>query len=85
MSILDRIQAHGGDVIRDEWRFRLQVGRLTPDALTWLRAKGRWSFACREVWPLFDSWQERAAIRQYDGGMSRADAERLAYGDVVQC
>lgn len=85
MSILARIRAHGGDVIRDDWRFRLSAGRLTPEAMAWLRAKGRWQFACREVWPLFDRWQERAAIRQYDGGLPRADAERLAYADVTSC
>lgn len=42
--------------------------------------------------PTRDSWQgadwlayfdERAAIREYDGGASRVDAERLAFGDAV--
>lgn len=28
-------------------------------------------------------WEERAAIMEYDAGMSRADAERCAYVDVV--
>jgi hypothetical protein len=27
-------------------------------------------------------WSERAAIREYDGGMTRADAERAAWDDV---
>lgn len=27
-------------------------------------------------------WSERAAVREYDGGQSRADAERDAVGDV---
>lgn len=27
-------------------------------------------------------WEERAAIRQYDGGMTREDAEREALRDV---
>jgi hypothetical protein len=27
-------------------------------------------------------WEERAAIMEYDGGLSRADAERLAREDM---
>ncbi len=27
-------------------------------------------------------WMERAAIREFDGGMTRADAERAALDDV---
>lgn len=80
MSILARIQAHGGDVIRDEWRFSLQRGRLTAEALAWLRT--RWWRACAEAWPLYDLWAERAAIREFDGGYPRPEAERLAYVEV---
>jgi hypothetical protein len=29
-------------------------------------------------------WEERAAIREYDGGYPRAEAERLALADVLQ-
>lgn len=40
--------------------------------------------ASRAVWPL--RWrelcEERAAIREYDGGTERAEAERLAERDV---
>lgn len=31
---------------------------------------------------VLDAWDERAAIRQYDGNADRADAERLAVDDV---
>jgi hypothetical protein len=27
-------------------------------------------------------WEERAAIREYDGKMQRAGAERLAFGEI---
>lgn len=30
-----------------------------------------------------EMWNERAAIREYDGGMSRRDAEQIAEGDVA--
>lgn len=83
MSILSRIEANGGAVIRDEWRFSLRRGRLTSKALTWLRA--RWSEACLEAWPLLDTFEERAAIMEHDGGMPREEAERWAYADVTQC
>jgi len=32
---------------------------------------------------LLDAFEERAAIMQYDGGMSREDAEHAAYKDVM--
>lgn len=83
MSILARIRANGGDVIRDQWRFQLQPGRLSAEALAWLRK--RWRDACHEAWPLLDTWEERAAIREFDGGLSRAEAERTAYAEVAGC
>lgn len=83
MSILARIQANGGDVIRKEWRFSLQRGRLSQEAIGWVRA--RWADVCREVWPAFDDWMERAAILEFDGGQDRATAEALAYREVEPC
>lgn len=85
MSILARIKANGGDVARQEWRFTLKRGRLTEAAMAWLKAGGRWREACREAWPLFDLWEERAAIREYDGGQTRPVAERLAYEEIAGC
>lgn len=83
MTILARVQAHGGDIIRDEWRFRLQRGRLSAAAIAWLRQ--HWLQACEEVWPLYGFWIERAAIREFECGMVRHEAERAAYGDVLEC
>ena len=85
MSILDRIQAQGGDIIRDEWRFTLKPGRLKPEAVAWLKSGLRWFSACCEAWPDYAEWAERAAIREFDGGMSRSDAERAAYAEVSRC
>jgi hypothetical protein len=36
----------------------------------------------RPVLEVQELFNERAAIRQYDGGLTRADAERLALQDV---
>lgn len=33
---------------------------------------------------LLDAWHERAAIREYDGGMERGEAERAAIRDVQE-
>lgn len=85
MSILARIRAQGGDIIRDEWRFTLRRGRLTPAALTWLKGGMRLFSACCEVWPDYAEWTERSAIREFNGGQARADAERDAYGEVMGC
>lgn len=79
-GILERVRAHGGDVIRDEWRFNLRKGRLTPGALAWLR--DRRVELIREVWPAYDDWDERAAILEFDFGMTRAEAEAEAYRRV---
>lgn len=79
--ILDRIRAHGGDVTRDRWNIRLRAGRLTPAALAWLQ--DRKTELLMEVWPDYDRWAERAAIREFDGGQSRADAEQSAYDEVM--
>lgn len=83
MSILTRIRAHGGDIIRSEWRFSLKRGRLSAEALAWLRK--RWLDACAEAWPAFGEWLERAAIREYDGGQERPNAEIDAYAEVTEC
>jgi hypothetical protein len=31
---------------------------------------------------VIERWEERAAVRQYDGGQTRQDAERDAFEDV---
>lgn len=81
MSILARIRAHGGDVIRDGWSIRLRPGRLTPAALAWVRAHKL--DVLREVWPEADAFEERAAIREYCGGQARAEAEAAAYREAA--
>lgn len=82
MSILDRIRAHGGEVIRDRWNIRLRAGRLDPKAVAWIGQHK--PELMREIWPEFDDWEERAAIREFDGGLSRAEAEAAAYDDVMR-
>lgn len=81
MSIIDRIRANGGDVIRDGWTISLRKGRLTDDQVAWI-ARNK-SALMQEVWPEYDCFQERAAIREFCGGQSRADAEAAAYREVM--
>jgi hypothetical protein len=83
--ILDRIRANSGDVIRDRWTLRLRRGRLTDAAIAWLRQPHHYDALAREVWPEYDAWVERAAIREYDGGMPRVEAEEAAYREVMRC
>ncbi len=80
MSILARIHAHGGEIVRHEWRFSLKPGRMPAAAIAWVR--DRWRDVCAEAWADLDRWEERAAIIEFDGGLSRADAERLAYAGL---
>lgn len=79
-AIIDRIRAHGGEVIRDKWRITLRRGSLAPDALAWIATQR--SRLLREIWPEVDEWEERAAIREYCGGQSRGEAEAAAYEDL---
>lgn len=83
MSIMARIRAHGGEVIRDGYAIRLRRGRLTDDAVQWIAAHRDDLMA--EVWPEHDDWAERAAIMEYDGGLSRVEAEAAAYRRVAGC
>lgn len=76
-SILGHIRAQGATVIRDKYRFSLRQGRLTPHAVAWIKAN--LDALKREMWPDFDRWEERAAIMEFEGGLSREDAEREAY------
>lgn len=77
MSIVARIEASGGRVAMDEWRLRVSPGQLTAGALKWI-SEHRDDLAA-EVWPHFDQWVERAAIMEFDGGLSRKEAEAAAY------
>ena len=78
--ILDRIRANGGEVIRTDWRITLRRGRLSDDAMAWV--KEHRADLMREVWPPYDEWEERAAIREYDGGQARTEANDAAYREV---
>ncbi|TNE61396.1 MAG: hypothetical protein EP341_00705 [Sphingomonadales bacterium] len=79
--MLDRIRASGGEVIRGKWRITLRRGQLTDAAMEWIKAHR--DDLMREVWPAYDDWNERAAIREFDGGQSREEAERDAYQEVM--
>jgi len=81
VSIIERISANGGEVIRDGWRFKIRRGRLSEDALKWIAAHR--TKLCLEVWPEYDDFEERAAIMEFDGGLDRDEAEELAYAHVM--
>lgn len=38
----------------------------------------------RELDDVFELWSERAAMREFAGGMARAEAEQAAFDDVVR-
>ena len=81
MSVLARIRAKGGDLIREGHTFRLRPGELDASAIQWVR--DNIDAVKREAWPLFDEWEERAAIMEFEGGLPRADAEAAAYQEVT--
>jgi len=81
-KILDRIRAHGGDVKRAGWRLKIvKRGNLDAAAMRWI-GENR-ADLMRELWPLYDDWEERAAIREFDGGQSREDANNAALKEVL--
>jgi hypothetical protein len=81
VSILARIRAHGGFVIRDKWRLTIRRGRLSNEALAWV--KQHRNEVMEEIWPEFDAFEERAAIYEHEARMERAEAEAAAYRDVL--
>ena len=83
MSILDRIRANGGEVVRDQWRVTLKRGRLSPEAVAWV-GKNK-AALMQEIWPEYDDFEERAAIKEFNGNQSRSEAERAAYAEIMGC
>lgn len=58
----------------EDGRLKLDAPQALPDE--WLGTLRR----CRDE--LIEAFNERAAIREFDGGIARADAERLAWDDL---
>lgn len=81
MSILAWIRSEGGDAFMERTQLCVRRGRLTDADLAWIKERHR--ELSRELWPEFDDWEERAAIREYCGGQSREEAEREAYREVM--
>ena len=79
--ILDRIRSKCGEVTRDRWTISLRRGRLDAAALAWI--KDNRPALMREVWAEYDDWEERAAIREFDGGQAREEANDAAYDEVM--
>lgn len=77
MTPLSFIRSHGGNVIRDGFQFRLRPGRMNAAQIE--RLKPHMEAIKADVWPAYADWQERAAIMEFDGGLSRQEAERAAY------
>jgi len=57
-------------------RYKAPKGTLTPALLAALRERKQ------ELHGLVEDFEERAAIAEYCGGLSRAEAERLAWARV---
>ena len=83
MALAARRRPSNGEVTRTEWRISIRRGRLDDNALAWLR--DRKTDILREVWPKFDQFEERAAIMEFDAGLSRDEAEAAAYREVSGC
>lgn len=75
-AILKRIRAHGANVSFDDGKLVVvNKGKLPAGALDYIRANARAIIALVER---EGDIEERAAIIEYDGGLSRQDADRLA-------
>ena len=74
----------------EQVRWRNGAGKLTPEWLAVLKC-GKFEvlqFLTAHRKPALDAFEERAAIAEFDGGLSRADAEDMAakshgYDNVV--
>ena len=61
----------------DSIRWRAPAGVICPDELAQLRAHRD------EVFDILDRIEERCAIREIDGGQSRAEAEAMAWAELA--
>ncbi|MEM8555704.1 MAG: hypothetical protein AAGF71_12875 [Pseudomonadota bacterium] len=84
MTPLQYLRRHGGRVSRHKWTFRLHPGRVSRKALARLQDPLVLHRLRTEVWPEYEDWLERAAIREFCGGQSRTDAERDAFTDIIE-
>ena len=81
-SIMERIKARGAVVKRDRWRLKIvKRGTLSASDIQWI--SDHRADLMREIWPLYDDWEERAAIREYCGEQDRETANNAAYSEVV--
>lgn len=74
-DLIARIRANGANVVMDGGKLRVVHGKKLPDgSLDFIRKHGREIAAYLDDEAAFD---ERAAIIEYDGGLTRAVAEYL--------
>ena len=74
-ELIERIRSHGANVVVDSGKLRIINGKKLPDgALDYVRKHGAEIAAFLENEAEFE---ERAAIIQYDGGLTRAVSEYL--------
>lgn len=74
-AILSRIRTHGANVVLDDGKIRVVNGKGLPEgAVSYIAAHGREiaAFLVREA-----EFEERAAIMEFDGGLTRASAEYM--------
>jgi hypothetical protein len=74
-ELIERVRSHGANVTIDGGKLRVINGRKLPDgALDYIKKHGAEVAAFLDTEAEFD---ERAAIIEYDGGLTRAVAEYL--------
>jgi hypothetical protein len=75
-----RLQVDG-----DRIRYRARRGALTPDLAERIRQsrEGLLRLLAEERIELRNQYEERAGVREFDGGLPRAAAEREAWADVA--
>lgn len=74
-AILARIRTHGANVILDDGKIRVVNGRGLPDgAVSYITTHSREIAAFLEKEAEFE---ERAAMMEFDGGLTRASAEYI--------
>jgi len=83
MSYLDRLKRKISEDAPDMGATKVSKGAFVPFVAA-LSAPSRQIMASNELSPLdAEAFAERAAIMEFDGGLSRREAERLARADVT--
>ncbi|PCI52972.1 MAG: hypothetical protein COB36_14020 [Alphaproteobacteria bacterium] len=79
MEVLDKIKRHGLSVHTLDGDLHVHPSHLITDAIRQTIKRHKDALV-----DFMETYEERAAIMEYDAGLPREEAQRLAYQDIMK-